>query len=392
VGLRVLILKDTLSAKSGATKLTFDIAKSFLSSGDSVRIVFFHDDGTSYLADLELMKQLELAVEEDNILFRISQLVQMPIFKLFLKDAFQVKDAINIFGLIKFARKINTFGENVDIIICMSIWTGIFSVFLKHDYRRRIILYFHEPPTFSGLPFPIRAVLKLYLSKLVKISAVNISITDKMRDSIRLLLGFETYVVKDYFTLNEVRPEKDDFVLLDTRWTFIRNPFFVLNIMKLVPDVKFVMCGTFGSSELKAKFIQSICREKLNHRISILDDVTEDELNDLYSRARCYIRWSNPDIVENGPSYGLIQSISNGCVPIVSSELGSADDVLEHMGREFVVSNTPEGFASTIRRLFSDRNFLNEAVERALRWRNSYTEKDYREALLEKFDKKHSIT
>ena len=195
-----------------------------------------------------------------------------------------------------------------------------------------------------------------------------------------------THVVKDYFTLKKLNLQKEKFVLLDTRWTFVRNPFFAIDIMKILPEVKFTMCGTFGSSELRQNFIDRINSEALNERISIMEDLAEEALDELYSRAMCYIRWSNPDIVETGPSYGLIQSISNGCVPIVSSELGSASDVLEHMGRDFVVSNTPQGFASAIERLFRDRDFLNEAVQKAVKWRNGYTAKEYRESLLEKFN------
>ena len=386
VGLNVLIIKDTLSAKTGATKLAFDIAKSFISSGDRVKIVFFHDDGTSHLIDLQSMKTLEVDIEEDNIWFLVSQLFQVPVFKLFLKGAFYIKDAVNIFGQLKFAKKINRSNIDFDLIICMSIWTGIVPILMKHEYRKRLILYFHEPPTFSGLPFAIRKILGLYLNKLIKISAVNVSITDKMRDDIRSSLGINTHVVKDYFTLKKLNLQKEKFVLLDTRWTFVRNPFFAIDIMKILPEVKFTMCGTFGSSELRQNFIDRINSEALNERISIMEDLAEEALDELYSRAMCFIRWSNPDIVETGPSYGLIQSISNGCVPVVSSELGSASDVLEHMGRDFVVSNTPQGFASAIERLFRDRDFLNEAVQKAVKWRNGYTAKEYRESLLEKFN------
>lgn len=388
MSLRILVLKDTLTAKAGATKLTLDIVRSFVSCGDEVHVVFFRDDGTFPLANGKDMPDHTVTIFKSGLKFKLSQAIQTPLIKLFLRDAFLIKDAINIFDQILFARKINKSKEDFDIIISMSIWSGVASIFLKPTLRKRQILYFHEPPTFSGLPYAVRKVLNFYLSELLKRTEFYVSITDKMRDAIKSDLGVNTYVVKDYFTIKPTVSEKGDYVLLDTRWTFVRNPFFVIDIMKLLKDTRFVMCGSFGSTELRARFIEKLGNEGMTDRISIKEGISESALDEIYSRAKCYIRWSNPKIIETGPSYGLIQAISNGCVPIVSHDIGSASDVTENIGVDFAVSNTPEGFASAIIKLFNDKNFFDDAVSRVIKWRNSYTLTEYRQVIINMLESK----
>ncbi len=77
--------------------------------------------------------------------------------------------------------------------------------------------------------------------------------------------------------------------------------------------------------------------------------------------------------METGTNYGLIQAISNACVTVISKDLGSSSDVLVNIGKEFVVKNTPEEFAVAIGRIFHDKHFFSESVEKAVKWRNSYT-------------------
>ena len=49
--------------------------------------------------------------------------------------------------------------------------------------------------------------------------------------------------------------DKEDYVLLDTGWTFVRKSFFVIGIMKGFPGIKFVICSVFGTVELRNKLI-----------------------------------------------------------------------------------------------------------------------------------------
>jgi glycosyltransferase involved in cell wall biosynthesis len=133
---------------------------------------------------------------------------------------------------------------------------------------------------------------------------------------------------------------------------------------------------------LRKRFEKELAEHRVEDRIHIREENTEAELDILYSTARCFIRWSNPSVVETGPSYGLIQAISNGCVPVISMDLGSSPRVAEKLGPEFAVDNTVAGFADAIRRLFNDEEFFAKAVQNVINWRNSYTGKEYGERLL----------
>ncbi len=379
--LNVLILKDTLSARTGATKLTLEIARAFADAGDDVRVVFFHDDGSSSLMQ-ESAKGLKIEIFERGIHSGLSRIIQSPVMKLFMKDAFSLDDAVNLLGELSYTRALNAKGEGPDLIIFMNMWSGIPAVFMSSRYRSRSVLYFHESPTFSGLPFPVRAALRWYLRLLLNRISTNVSITEATRNAMERDAGIRSKVVPDAFRILPVSTEKEDFVLLDTRWTWVRNPFFLIDVALLAEGIRFKMCGSFGSAELKGQFISELGLRGLADRVEVHDNLPEKELERLYSKAKCYLRWSNSEISETGPSFGVIQAVSNGCIPVVSRNLGSSQYVSEHLGSEFVVDNDPGKFSGIVQRLFADDAFYARSMSRLLSWRNGYGWNDYRRKLI----------
>lgn len=379
--LNVLILKDTLSARTGATKLMLQVADAFLSHGDKVTLVFFSDDGSRHLIENRLAR-FDVMIQQSTLSKYVSILTQVPIIKLFMKDAFSIKDGINVLDQFAFVRKLRRRKTCYDLIIVMSIWSGFMLPLLDDSYKVRTILYFHEPPTFSGLPFPLRILLRLHMHILRPHVALNVSITHAMARSIANESTLRTAVVPDAFYERPVIREKQPFVLLDTRWTVVRNPFMVADIADVLKNIRFVMCGSFGSVALKQKFLNELKERHLEQVVEMKENLEEDELEALYSRARCYVRWSGKSTDETGPSFGLVQAVSNGCVPIISDNLGSARYVRQFVGDDFVVKNDAAEFASAIKRVFSDGKFFDDALKRVIEWRDGYTARDYRKLLL----------
>lgn len=379
--LKVLILKDTLSARTGATKLTLEIAKAFADAGDDVRVVFFHDDGSSDLMR-ESADGLKIEIFERGIHSGLSRLIQSPVMKIFMKDAFSLDDAVNLLGELSYTRTLNASGDAPDLIIFMNMWSGIPAVFMSRRYRSRSVLYFHESPTFSGLPFPVRFALRWYLKLLLNRVSTNVSITEATRRAMEKDAGISSRVVPDAFRPLPVSSKKEDFVLLDTRWTWVRNPFFLVDVARRAEGIRFKMCGSFGSAELREQFVSELKLKGLADRVEVHDNLPEKELELYYSKAKCYLRWSNSEISETGPSYGVIQAVSNGCIPVVSRNLGSSQYVEEHLGSEFAVENDPETFSAIVKRLFTDDDFYAKSMTRLLSWRNSYGWNDYRRELI----------
>lgn len=378
---RILIVKDNLTAKTGTTKLTLDIARGLMAAGASVDIVFFH----SYSKEKSVLGEVgdvNIEIHENRVLYGLSQMFQAPIIKMYMEDAFSPGDAVNLLDQLTFARRLNSSEEKYDHIIFMNIWSALTSIFLDQSLRSRSALYFHEPPVFGGLPGPVRTLLNYYLRRLYKGTAIHISLTEAMRRSMEETAGMSTVVLPDAFIVKPTKASKDDFVLMDTRWTYIRNPFFAIEIAERLPATRFVMCGKFASAALKERFVKALAEHKMNDRFLVKDQNTEEELDAFYSSARCYVRWSNPTVLETGPGYGLIQAVSNGCVPVISNDLGSSSYVESGLGQEFVVGNNANDFATVIERLFTDQEFFSRALERVLKWRNSYTGKDYGTRLL----------
>lgn len=382
MALKVLIIKDLFSARTGGSKLTLDMARGLRSIGNDVKIVFFHHDGTGNLLESQL-RDIEYEFYGDGILFRLSQLFQIPILKLFLKDAFHEEDAINFMGQLAYSRFLGRRGETFDIVISMSIWTGL-TYMLLSDFalHTKTALYFYEPPIFSGLPLPIRLLLKIYMRLVLKKTTLNVSITDAVKQLMQKKLSLNSVTVSASFLVKSSKIEKEDYVLADTRWTYVRDPFFIIEIARLLPTVKFKMCGSFASEDIREKFLHKLEMSGFGDRIFVYEHNSEDSLDSLYSNAKCYIRWSNKEIDETGPSYGLIQAVSNGCVPIISDNLGSSSDVIRNLGEEYVVQNDASQFALAIRRLFEDQGYFSQSVKKVISWRDRYTTQESSNLLL----------
>ncbi len=380
---RIVVILDSLSGHNGTSKLAIKLFEALRALKHDVSVLALRKtiDWKNLLSELKDAKPEFVGSRISDF---ISFLIEAPLIKLRMKGSFDLDDRVNIFGLL-FNRTLKNKLYGADIVIFMNIWASFSLLLLSGCRIRYTVTYFHE--SYSPFPWPYKTVLDALLKKTVRNSSTLISVTEETRKALLYENNIVTFTLEQAVDLKEVVHNKDDYILADTRWTKERNPFFLIEIAKFLPNFKIIMCGKFGSEELKSNFTKSIIDNRLDNQIVIQNNLEEDELNSLYKHAFCYVRWGGlvphgEKLAERGPSFGVYQAISNGCIPIISNNLGSAEVIKMQISQEIVVPLVAFNFAQIILKLFNEREFFDEIFGRLLKFRKNNTWEKYAKRLL----------
>lgn len=359
-----------------------NIVRGLLEAGHEVRLIVLDK-----ICDVELfeseIKGIDIEVISNKFTSFLSFLIESVPIKLQMKDSFKVSDRVDFLVQISNRRYFHLL-LGCDLVIFMNIWSAFILFFKKSMFKAPIITYLYEP--FTYLPWPFRTILHNFIRTVSKFSKC-VTITQAAKTALFRENRICTTVLELGTVKLPVELAKGNYVLTDTRWTKERDPFFLIEVAKLVPEVKFIVCGAFGSNELLAQFERSLSLEDLSERISIQRDINEPKLNDLYRGALCYIRWGASskkfsEFSEKGPSFGVFQAISNGCIPVISDDLGSSSMVAELVSPFLVVSHDPSKFALIIKKLASDEKLRKELIDQVLKFRDNNTWSSYADKLL----------
>ena len=371
---------DVLSGHSGTTKFALNIASGFIDRGAQCKLLTLKKTSDALLLE-KLFKSIDVEVCSSHFARSLSMMLQYPLIKFFESQAFNGEDAINIFGALFLARKLKKVIGEYDILIFINIYAAIPLLLSTSNSKSKFVLYFHEPPLFAEMPYIVRKLLVLYVKIVSSKCTLRISTSDKMRDSIKKNLQINTLSIPFAFSRKPHTTRKEDFIIADTRWTGQRDPFFLLEIASRLPRMNFKMCGKFGNHEIENRFLKLAEEMNVRDRIEMLHELDEDVLDSLFRRAKCYVRWGTLG-GETGTSFGVFQSISNGCIPIISDDLGSAEFIKKCINDDVVVKRDPSSFSAIINRLVEDDNYFLALLQKVIKCRDNYAWSEYVENLM----------
>ena len=364
--LRVLILKDRLSAHTGTGKMAIQLARGFLALGARASVLFMSRSDDHLLIEDEL-KDIDYSVMPTSEWNRLSGAVQLPLLKTVLKGAYTRDDLPDIFSELTQPLILREL-ERADVTVFMNIWSSFPALLGRKRPHQRWVVYFHEPPYFREIPWGLRQLLHRYVRTVVRKCDLVISLSPRMQSIMREELSIQSECLENGVAAESDNRVKEDFVLADTRWTSEREPMFLLQVMEALPQTRFVMCGRFGNPAIKTAFFESARALHLEGRLISHDKISEGDLKRLYSTARCYIRWSALH-GEAGPSIGVFQAMANLCVPIIDEGLGSAETIRGRISPELVLPRDPQAFAAKIRDLGASRETLQRLIDRVEAYR-----------------------
>lgn len=378
-----LILHSTSSGYSGTTRIAWFLAHGFADLGHRVTLVFV-DDEPSNLPLTDQRPEITVRYLSGPLTRGFSKALQAPVLRIFEEGAFDIDDSVDfIRQLVDSSLKELT--EASDYVILMNPWCAFSLPFHPRPRRARIALFFHEPPLFRELPLPLRTVLRVYVERACRAVDLVVSISPAIQRSLAANMGIQSESLMFAVARGKVSSVKDNFVLANTRWTSERDPSFVADIARLVPGVRFIVAGRFSNDGLRGELERKLAEQGITNQVEVRPNVSEEELTTLFSKARCYIRWSAVH-GEQGTSLGLFQAIGAGCIPVVSENLGSALEVRQEISGDLVVPRTSEGFAAIITRIMHDEALFNVLQDRVLSYREAHPWRRYAEELEHRLD------
>lgn len=105
----------------------------------------------------------------------------------------------------------------------------------------------------------------------------------------------------------------------------LKNPMECLKIYQLVlkryPNAELVMCGPVINIELKNEVAESVKNVGLDGKVSVIEKVSKEKLEELYENSTFILAPSKFDTF----NMTVLEAMNNGCIPIISRTCGIKD-------------------------------------------------------------------
>ena len=216
-------------------------------------------------------------------------------------------------------------GYEVDKIICHDEWAGIAGYLAKKKKGIPYEVFLHE--RLGKLNVPILGKLaEIYRMRVLRNASRLYSVTDKI--SIDTYERFSIQSIPDPPGFEELSPinveKKANRIVSVSMWDSGRNPFFFIELEKVLDNYEFLLLGNWRNQEYYALFMRSLPE---NTRIKIKTNVSEDEKRKLVGESKFLVRFGK---MEYGLATAVVESISYGTPVIINSELGTAGLVQQY--------------------------------------------------------------
>ncbi len=236
-----------------------------------------------------------------------------------------------------------------DVVIYFDQFTSIFSIIRKVKSKFIKVVYIHETA------FRENSIIKKVIERF---SLMGSDMIFTNSESNRLfLLGAGYKNVEVLFPGLYLKESVVDFEMREniavavTVWEPWRSPETYLEIAKYLSGVKIILVGQWAEENYMLQIQNLIAKNQLQDKISITGQVSEAELDRLYSKAKVAIRFGYD---EQGPGMGSLESISFGIPVIVNESIGMAN-FLRTFGYDLIVGKEdPEQIADMICNLTSN--------------------------------------
>jgi glycosyltransferase involved in cell wall biosynthesis len=188
------------------------------------------------------------------------------------------------------------------------------SYILRHGYKdawRRFIFL-------MGLP------LAVWFDKLLlnNAEAVFVQGQDHFELLHRLMKNPEKqhYITPGHDIVEPKNKKRGDFFLAASAWKEGKNIEGLISLLQHCKQAKLIIAGKWIHADYKLKVETFIDRNNLGGRVTILGEVTEAKLNELYATARAAIIYSN----EKGFGMTSLEAAANGTTFIIPDSCGAA--------------------------------------------------------------------
>ena len=157
-------------------------------------------------------------------------------------------------------------------------------------------------------------------------------------------------------------------------WDTGRNPFFFIELEKVLTDYEILLLGNWRNEEYYDLFTRSLPE---NTRIKVKTNISEEEKQSLIGESKFLVRFGD---LEYGLATAVVESISYGTPVIINSSLGTAD-IIKKFEAGYVLDSADPRVVARILSENTEQNY-DQLLENVATLRKSRTWKDHTVKLL----------
>ena len=157
-------------------------------------------------------------------------------------------------------------------------------------------------------------------------------------------------------------------------WDSGRNPFFFIELEKVLDNYEILLLGNWRNQEYYDLFMRSLPK---NTRIKIKTNISEDEKRQLVGESKFLVRFGK---MEFGIATAVIESISYGTPVIINSDLGTAD-IIKSFAAGYVLDSLEPNAVANIILGTSEQKYL-QLLENVSMLKKSWNWEDHVKKLL----------
>jgi len=124
-----------------------------------------------------------------------------------------------------------------------------------------------------------------------------------------------------YNPISKLPSKRGDYLLAVTAWKPGKDPEYFFKLMKFFPKFKLKLVGSWLSKEYKETYEKEVIANGLTKQIEVLGAVSENELVELYSKARVLIQIND----DRGFGMPALEAAACGCPFIIPRGQGVCD-------------------------------------------------------------------
>jgi glycosyltransferase involved in cell wall biosynthesis len=263
---------------------------------------------------------------------------RFPILKYSLKfPGFHFFSTYHILG--PFIAGLMKFGHKYDVIISHGMPASIMAWVISKCDNVQYIAFVWDPVTYLLRRVYSGTKLRYIMSMLNRIAPTieGLMIKDATFvlaiSNVHLRTLKETYRLKNEkikiiypgsYPTEKIPSERGDYLLSFTRWEHSKNPYFLIELVKKLPNVKLIMAGKWTDTFEHQSFLQTVKKEGVKDRIIILPSFKKSDIPVLCSKARV---WVHPNFEAFG--MGALEAAACGC-PIIMPNGSGATEIFAH--------------------------------------------------------------
>lgn len=292
--MKIGILIDRLNV-GGVEKIALEQVNALRRLGVDAELVVLRKEAVVEGAFLDLRKGLPVTYLDQRLpgIFRLS--LRVPFFHFF--STFHLTYPI----LLPFVVK----AKEYDYFISHGTYTTLSAITIKWFRKINFSAFIWDPATYivdrvykKSMPSLIFALIRFLTMRLDRIIINNtdrVLVGGSAHNSFIKTIDPNKKIEIIYPSVHPIAKlrKKEDYILLATAWKRGKNPEYVIEVAKRLPDAHIRMVGMWLDVEYRREFEKLLVQHNV-HNIIVVGEVSEAELADQYSRA-LFVLQTNDD-------------------------------------------------------------------------------------------------